>query len=262
MGGLGANLQRLNWQSEKLVSFTKDFYHEHPAVAARSEQEVQQIRESHQLTVVSAGAGDYCPKPVNNFMEASFPEYIMHSIQQAGFQNPSSIQAQGWPIALSGRDMIGIAETGSGKTLAFLLPAIVHINAQEHLRPGDGPIALVLAPTRELAMQIGVESDKFCKSSQIKTLCVYGGGGTKGQQIRELRQGREIVVATPGRLIDLLEGGHTNLKRVTYLCLDEADRMLDGFRGSGPQDLRADPSGPSDIALVGDLAQVDPALGE
>merc|ERR1719181_2049862 len=207
----------------------KNFYYENPVVASRTPEEVAYIRQQHNLTVVSTAAGDHCPNPITTFQEANFPEYVMNSIMQAGFQQPSAIQAQGWPIALGGRDMIGIAETGSGKTLAFLLPAIVHINAQTRLRRGDGPIALVLAPTRELAMQIQKECDKFCASSGLRTVCLYG-GVSKGPQIRDMREGREIVIATPGRLIDLLSMGVTNLKRVTYLCLDEADRMLDmGF---------------------------------
>lgn len=95
--------------------------------------------------------------------------------------------------------------------------------------PGDGPIVLMLAPTRELAIQIQVECSRFGSSSKIKNTCVYG-GSPKGPQIRELKAGVEIVIATPGRLIDMLEGRHTNLRRVTYLVLDEADRMLDmGF---------------------------------
>merc|ERR1719421_2472086 len=169
------------------------------------------------------------PNPVRTFQEAGFPSYVMDQINKAGFTEPSAIQAQGWPVASSGHDMIGIADTGSGKTLSFLLPAIVHINAQEKLRSGDGPICLVLAPTRELAMQIHKECDKFGSSSRIKNTCLYG-GVPKGQQIRDLKRGSEIAIATPGRLIDLLDMGVTNLKRVTYLCLDEADRMLDmGF---------------------------------
>merc|ERR1719410_2115814 len=130
---------------------------------------------------------------------------------------------------MSGRDMIGVAETGSGKTLAFLLPAIVHINAQPLLRPGDGPIALVVAPTRELAKQIKVECDKFGYTSQLKNTCVYG-GAPKRDQAAILRRGIEILIATPGRLIDFLSSQTTNLQRVTYLVMDEADRMLDmGF---------------------------------
>ena len=115
---------------------------------------------------------------------------------------------------------------GSGKTLGYTLPAIIHILAQPHLRRGDGPICLILAPTRELAVQIQQECSKFGSSARIRNSCLYG-GAPKGPQIRDLERGSEIVIATPGRLIDLLEMGKTNLRRVTYLVLDEADRMLD-----------------------------------
>ena len=132
-------------------------------------------------------------------------------------------------MALSGRDMVGIAQTGSGKTLAFLVPAIVHIVAQPQLKPGDGPICLVIAPTRELAVQIEEECVKFGRSSGIKSVCVYG-GSSKGPQIRALRNGVEVCICTPGRMMDMLASGFTNFHRVTYLVLDEADRMLDmGF---------------------------------
>jgi superfamily II DNA/RNA helicase len=164
--------------------------------------------------------GKGIPKPILSFDEAMFPQYIMDDVKRCNFKDPTAIQSQGWPIALSGRDMIGIAETGSGKTLAFLLPSIVHINAQPLLERGDGPIVLVLAPTRELAKQIDEECKKFGHSSSIKHTCVYG-GTPRGQQASILRSGVEIVVATPGRLIDFLESGATNLKRVTYLVLDE-----------------------------------------
>jgi ATP-dependent RNA helicase DDX5/DBP2 len=110
-----------------------------------------------------------------------------------------------------------------------VLPAIVHINAQPLLKPGDGPIVLILAPTRELAIQIQQECSKFGSSSRLKNCCLYG-GVPRGGQIRELSRGVEICIATPGRLIDMIESGKTNLRRVTYLVMDEADRMLDmGF---------------------------------
>merc|ERR1712176_1429823 len=173
--------------------------------------------------------GPNCPKPVRTFEEASFPEYVLEEVSRAGFKEPTPIQVQGWPIALSGRDMVGIAETGSGKTLAFLLPAIVHINAQPYLSKGDGPIVLVMAPTRELAIQTKEESNRFGSNSKIKNTVVYG-GQPKHAQAADLREGVEIVIATPGRMIDFLDSNATNLKRVTYLVLDEADRMLDmGF---------------------------------
>merc|ERR1719463_949829 len=157
------------------------------------------------------------------------PEGLMSGITGAGFAGPTAIQSIGWPAALSGRDMVGVAQTGSGKTLAYLMPGLVHIAAQPPMRPGDGPVALVMAPTRELAMQIQVEADKFAGPTRIRNTAVFGGVSRYGQAA-DLRRGVEILVATPGRLLDFLEGGVTNLKRVSYLVLDEADRMLDmGF---------------------------------
>ena len=217
-------LQKQDW-SKDLTEFTKDFYVEHPNVVARSEADVMAFRKENEMTI----EGTDIPKPVTSFEEASFPDYVLKEIQKAGYEKPTPIQAQGWPMALKGRDMIGLAETGSGKTASFLLPAIVHINAQPYLQRGDGPIVLVLAPTRELAQQIEQESKKFGYSSRIQSCCVYG-GASKGPQINKLRRGVEICIATPGRLLDLLNMGATNLRRVTYLVLDEADRMLDmGF---------------------------------
>lgn len=108
--------------------------------------------------------------------------------------------------------MVGIAQTGSGKTLAYILPAIVHINNQPRLQRNDGPIALILAPTRELAQQIQQVAADFGVSSQVRNTCVFG-GAPKGPQARDLERGVEICIATPGRLIDFLERGTTNLKR-------------------------------------------------
>lgn len=227
MANLGASLRRPDWNSlsNDLTTFRKDFYQEHVAVRTRTEDEIAAFRRQHEMTIF----GRDIPRPVQDFHEAGFPDYVMTSLERQGFAKPTSIQSQGWPMALSGRDMVGIAETGSGKTLAYILPAIVHINAQSSLRPGDGPVALVLAPTRELAMQIQTECEKFGSSSRIRSTCVYG-GVPRGPQIRTLSRGVEICIATPGRLIDMLECNATNLKRVTYLVLDEADRMLDlGF---------------------------------
>eukprot|EP00835_Amoeboradix_gromovi_P001402 NODE_63_length_25098_cov_0.440498.p6 type:complete len:422 gc:universal NODE_63_length_25098_cov_0.440498:18904-17639(-) len=206
-----------------LVPFKKDFYLEVDAVKNRPDSEVEEYRNQFEISIF----GKDIPKPVQNFQECNFPSTITKTWQRAGFDTPTAVQAQGWPMALSGRDMVAVAETGSGKTLSFLLPAFVHIKAQPRIRDGDGPIALVLAPTRELAKQIEAECRKF--ADNISCTCLYG-GAPKGPQIRALRRGVEIVIATPGRLIDLLGMGLTNLKRVTYLVMDEADRMLDmGF---------------------------------
>nr|CAG8532315.1 303_t:CDS:10 [Entrophospora candida] len=225
MSTLGASLVKQEWDFSKLPKFEKNFYREHPNVMARSEIEVEEYRRKQEMSVF----GNSIPKPVETFEEANFPAYVLKEVLNLGFTAPTPIQSQGWPMALSGRDLVGIAETGSGKTLAYCLPAIVHINAQPFLEPGDGPIVLILAPTRELAIQIQQECTKFGKSSRIKNTCVYG-GVPRGPQVRELSAGVEICIATPGRLIDMLETRKTNLRRVTYLVLDEADRMLDmGF---------------------------------
>ncbi|KAK3400961.1 ATP-dependent RNA helicase dbp-2 [Sordaria brevicollis] len=225
MSALGAGLQKQSWDLSALPKFEKSFYQEHPNVANRSAAEVDKFRADHSIAIF----GNNVPKPVETFDEAGFPRYVMDEVKAQGFPAPTAIQSQGWPMALSGRDVVGIAETGSGKTLTYCLPAIVHINAQPLLAPGDGPIVLILAPTRELAVQIQQEISKFGKSSRIRNTCVYG-GVPKGPQIRDLSRGVEVCIATPGRLIDMLESGKTNLRRVTYLVLDEADRMLDmGF---------------------------------
>lgn len=220
-------LVKPNWDEElpNLPPFEKNFYVEHESVRDRSEEDIAKFRKENEMTIT----GHDIPKPITSFDEAGFPDYVLKEVKAEGFASPTGIQCQGWPMALSGRDMVGVAATGSGKTLSYCLPGIVHINAQPLLAPGDGPVVLVLAPTRELAVQIQKECSKFGKTSRIRSTCVYG-GVPRGQQIRDLTRGAEIVIATPGRLIDMLEINKTNLKRVTYLVLDEADRMLDmGF---------------------------------
>ncbi|PVU88705.1 hypothetical protein BB559_005444 [Furculomyces boomerangus] len=214
-----------SWDLSTLQNFEKNFYIEDPRVTQRSNYEIDEFKKLHKMTT----AGTNIPKPVTRFDEAGFPDYVLDEVEKLGFTQPTPIQSQGWPMALSGRDMVGIAATGSGKTLAYCLPAMVHINAQPLLKPGDGPIVLILAPTRELAVQIQSECNKYGASSRIKNTCIYG-GVPRGPQIRDLQNGVDIAIATPGRLIDMLQSKVTNLRRVTYLVLDEADRMLDmGF---------------------------------
>ncbi|XP_029446073.1 probable ATP-dependent RNA helicase DDX17 [Rhinatrema bivittatum] len=224
-GNPGERLRKKKWDLSELPKFEKNFYAEHPEVTRMTSFDVEELRRKKEITV----RGTDCPKPVFNFHQASFPQYVMDVLLDQNFTEPTPIQCQGFPLALSGRDMVGIAQTGSGKTLAYLLPAMVHINHQPYLERGDGPICLVLAPTRELAQQVQQVADDYGKSSRLKSTCVYG-GAPKGPQIRDLERGVEICIATPGRLIDFLEAGKTNLRRCTYLVLDEADRMLDmGF---------------------------------
>jgi len=222
----GESLRKPRWDSYTLVPFEKHFYNPHPNLANADPREVEGYRREKEISIQR---GSNVPNPITNFSEAGFPDYVIKEISRQKFTNPTPIQAQGWPIALSGLDCVGIAQTGSGKTLAYLLPGIIHVNNQPYLERGDGPIVLVLAPTRELAQQIQEVAQEFGRTSRIKNTCVFG-GAPKGPQLRDLEGGCEIVIATPGRLIDFLEMGKTNLRRCTYLVLDEADRMLDmGF---------------------------------
>ncbi|KFM26401.1 DEAD-box ATP-dependent RNA helicase 42 [Auxenochlorella protothecoides] len=164
--------------------------------------------------------------------EAGLSGRLYELLRRDGFEAPLPIQAQALPAIMSGRDTIGIAKTGSGKTLAYVLPLLRHVKDQPPLALGEGPIALVMAPTRELVSQITREVRRFGKPLGVRATAVYGGSGV-ANQISELKRGSEAVVCTPGRMIDILvtSGGKiTNLRRVTYLVLDEADRMFDmGF---------------------------------
>lgn len=160
-----------------------------------------------------------------SFEQFSFDKRIAAQIEAVGYTTPTPIQQEAIPIALEGRDMIGLAQTGTGKTAAFMLPVLQRLT--------KGPLrrirALVVAPTRELAEQICQMSIGFGRKTRLRSMTIYGGVG-KGPQITRLRNGAEIVVACPGRLLDLCKEGHVDLSHVEVLVLDEADRMCDmGF---------------------------------
>ncbi|KAJ3300145.1 hypothetical protein HK104_004065, partial [Borealophlyctis nickersoniae] len=208
------------------LEIEKDFYEEHEDIARLSDVDVWKIRQELDMRVMGTGIA----KPCISFAHFGFDDALINAVIKQGYSQPSGIQQQAVPVALSGRDIIGIAKTGSGKTAAFIWPMLVHMMDQPELEKGDGPIGLILAPTRELAAQIHTEAKKFAKCYGLKVSVVYG-GASKGEQFKELRPGGvEILVATPGRLIDLIKMKATNLRRVSFLVLDEADRMFDlGF---------------------------------
>ncbi|KAL7104735.1 hypothetical protein ACP275_07G001500 [Erythranthe tilingii] len=181
-------------------------------------------RQKHEVSAT----GEDVPAPFMTFEATGFPPEILQEIHFAGFSAPTPIQAQTWPIALQGKDIVAIAKTGSGKTLGYLMPAFIHLKRRRN-NPQNGPSVLVLAPTRELATQIQDEAIKFGRSSRFSCTCLYG-GAPKGPQLKELERGADIVVATPGRLNDILEMKRIDFRQVSLLVLDEADRMLDmGF---------------------------------
>ncbi|KAL1637608.1 pre-mRNA processing RNA-helicase [Diplodia intermedia] len=207
-----------------------NFYTEPMELAAMDEDAVSSLR--FELDGIKVMGRDI-PKPVSAFAQCGLGLRTLDVLRSLDFANPTSIQAQAIPTIMSGRDLVAVAKTGSGKTLAFLLPMFRHIMDQDPLKPLDGPIAVIMAPTRELAAQIAREARPFARALNLRAV-VCGGGSPIKDQIAELKKGSEIIIATPGRLIELLganSGRVTNLARVTYVVLDEADRMFDlGFK--------------------------------
>ncbi|TBU46582.1 P-loop containing nucleoside triphosphate hydrolase protein [Dichomitus squalens] len=209
--------------------FRKEFYVAPPDVAEMTDEEAELLRL--ELDGIKIRGLD-CPRPVTKWSHFGLPASCLEVIKKLGYAAPTPIQAQAIPAIMSGRDVIGVAKTGSGKTIAFLLPMFRHIKDQRPLEQMEGPVAVVMTPTRELAVQIHRECKPFLRVLGLRAVCAYGGSPIK-DQIAEMKKGAEIIVCTPGRMIDLLtanSGRVTNLKRVTYLVLDEADRMFDmGF---------------------------------
>ncbi|XP_030370077.1 probable ATP-dependent RNA helicase DDX43 isoform X2 [Scaptodrosophila lebanonensis] len=229
--------QKARWA--KLPPLTKNFYKEWPEVANLPQAEADRLRvENNNITVSHVFENensenqplDPIPNPVWHFKQC-FAEYpdLLAEIEKQGFSKPSPIQSQAWPVLLKGHDLIGIAQTGTGKTLAFLLPGMIHTEYQSTPRgQRGGANVLVLAPTRELALQIEMEVKKYSFRG-MKAVCVYG-GGSRQLQISDVERGAEIIICTPGRLNDLVQANVIDVSSVTYLVLDEADRMLDmGF---------------------------------
>ncbi|XP_064183027.1 putative ATP-dependent RNA helicase an3 isoform X9 [Anguilla rostrata] len=190
--------------------------------------------------------GSNCPPHIESFHDVDMGEIIMGNINLSRYTRPTPVQKHAIPIIKAKRDLMACAQTGSGKTAAFLLPVLSQIytegpgealqaakaSSQENGKYGrrkQYPISLVLAPTRELALQIYDEARKFAYRSKVRPCVVYGGADI-GQQIRDLERGCHLLVATPGRLVDMMERGKIGLDYCNYLVLDEADRMLDmGF---------------------------------
>lgn len=169
-------LLRMDWKP-----FEKNFYK--PPDIVHSKQDIADFLSKHKISVTGPA-----PSPIMSFDETCLPDYVTHELKRMKFTKPTPIQAQCWPIALSGQNLIGIAKTGSGKTLSYLLPAVVHIKNQEKLEKGDGPIVLVLAPTRELAQQIQRDTNYFFTAKDVRNACVFGGGGAS-KMSQALRRG-------------------------------------------------------------------------
>jgi ATP-dependent RNA helicase DDX3X len=185
--------------------------------------------------------GKNIPQPIDDFKSANFPTSLQRNIELAKFTKPTPVQRYSIPIVMESRDLMACAQTGSGKTGGFLFPTISRLlkdgSGKNFIEEGEGrdyvrkaaPSVLVLAPTRELTTQIYDEARKFTFRTGLRSVVVYGGTDIR-YQINQCSRGCEILVATPGRLVDLIDRGIVTLQKIQYLILDEADRMLDmGF---------------------------------
>jgi len=217
--GVGTALFAPQWKRLNLDPVVKDLS-DH-VVGSMSGEECAGYQKKHNISSV----GINIPPPIAEFTHLNLPTLCSNVIAREGYKQPLPIQAVSWPIILHGRDMVGIAATGSGKTLAFVIPALLHIQKNRQ----SATTVLILAPTRELALQIQQVCRLFGKEMNIKNVCIYGGASVSSQK-QYLQETCDIVIATPGRLLQFLEEKVINLNKVSYLVLDEADRMLDmGF---------------------------------
>ncbi len=165
----------------------------------------------------------------DSFRSLGLSDALLRALDEVGYETPTPIQSQAVPHLLAGKDLLGIAQTGTGKTAAFALPLLQHLAGEPGRPVPNHPRALVLAPTRELALQIGDELTGYGRHLKLSHAVIYGGVGQQ-PQIDKLRRGLDVLVATPGRLLDLIGQRHANLSKVEVLVLDEADRLLDmGF---------------------------------
>ncbi|KAF3934060.1 hypothetical protein ABW19_dt0204542 [Dactylella cylindrospora] len=182
------------------------------------------------FNIATKGGG--IPNPMRSWQESGLPQVLLDVIRDVGYKDPSPIQRAAIPIALRSRDVIGVAVTGSGKTASFILPLLVYIKdlpPLDNVTKHDGPYAIILAPTRELAQQIEVEAAKFADPLNFRCVSIVGGHSIE-EQSYALKDGAEIVIATPGRLLDCLERRVLVLSQCCYVIMDEADRMIDlGF---------------------------------
>lgn len=201
-----------------------DFYDETVVQSTSSDDKIKEFLKENSISLT----GDANISLVLDFSQLNLPDYLKKKLKNLGFTRPTPIQSLAWPIALGGNDLIGIAQTGSGKTLSFILPALIHIQGQKTDSFRDGPSVLVMCPTRELVMQCRQVVNQVV-GHHIRTACVYG-GSSRNAQIRDINSGCQLVIATPGRLLDFIQCREISLRNCTYLVLDEADRMLDmGF---------------------------------
>ncbi|GAA6037202.1 hypothetical protein JCM8097_008616, partial [Rhodosporidiobolus ruineniae] len=224
LGGIGADVENLGGKRRAAKGAADERHWTEKTLEEMRDRDWRIFREDFNISA----RGGHIPLPLRSWTESNIPKQILEAIDEIGYKEPSPIQRQAIPIGLQNRDLIGIAETGSGKTAAFTIPMLSYIARLPPLddtNRGQGPYAVVLAPTRELAQQIEAETNKFCRVLGYRCVSIVGGKAIEEQQF-SLRDGAEIVIATPGRLKDCIERSVLVLAQCTYVVMDEADRMV------------------------------------
>lgn len=224
-------LKQIDHSEINYIPLVKNIYRESSELSALSEFEIEEFKKIH--GDIHIRGKHPLIRPIMNWYQSNLPNQLIQMLVKVNkFETPFPIQCQAIPAILSGRDVIGIAETGSGKTLAYLLPLIKHIIIQPQLKINEGPIGLIIVPSRELAWQIFQEAYKYCKLFKLEVSCVFGGLASN-EQINKIKKGSHIIVCTPGRFIELLAINNCSflsLQRCSFVVLDEADRLFDmGF---------------------------------
>jgi len=231
---LPQHVEKLHQQQEPFRRAFMDM----PELSEEEREAMLNLRAELEINVEGDVVCDFPPVMTFEELQGAIPQYALDALLAASVHAPVPIQAQVVPLVVGGHDVVGIASTGEARRLVYLLPALAHVEAQPRLKPRvANPIALILAPVREIAMQIAEEANKLAQGSNegskhspsgVKAVCLHSGGrGVKtGWQVTALKQGCHIVVATPGRLVDLLDAGEVGLARVTYFVLDEVDSFL------------------------------------
>ncbi|ESL07762.1 ATP-dependent RNA helicase DDX46/PRP5 [Trypanosoma rangeli SC58] len=225
-------LRKLQYVDHSTIQYPhirKEFYIAPPDVKNLGADELKRLLKELDGAKVR---GHNPPRPMRTWNGSGLPNSVLEVLAQEGFEQPFAVQSLGSAALMGGRDLLVSAKTGSGKTLAYLLPLIRHCVGQEPCGKGEGPIGLILVPTRELAVQIVQLAGKLCVAAKLRLVSAYG-LTPLAENIKQCRTGCEVMVCTPGRLLDLLTvngGGTISLRRVSFVVIDEADRMFDsGF---------------------------------
>ncbi|KAL1483230.1 hypothetical protein MTO96_033342 [Rhipicephalus appendiculatus] len=223
---LDAELRKPDWDQVQPHFFEKNIYREHPTTASRCAAEVDDYRRANGVVIVK-GRGPVA-KPILDFEEAlAFPDDLVNAVRhERNVGAPTYVEAQCWPVLLSGRNFLGVVQAGSSRTHAYVLPAVAHaLSIRRHPSTDDGQLVAVIAPSRELVQQIHRLFHDLGKSSGLRSVCVHS-GVAKDTQCAELAVDCDVCVGTPGRLLEFVTAEWLKLLPCTFLVLDGADRML------------------------------------